>query len=127
VDVRALIVDHDDGNNTALLRQLGQQGYTAIAVDSVHQARVMLAPQALDLVLLGVELPDGNGFAFCAEARERLGDATVIVLMTGYNTPLRRVTGIQLGADDVVSRSCQPEELFARIDACQRRRTRAPL
>ena len=101
---------------------LQYHGYTVQVAQGAAQARALVGTHRFDLVLLADELADGNGFPLCAELREHLGDNAIIVLLLADDTPVRRVTAMQLGADDVVSVPYDEHELLARIEAHQRRR-----
>ena len=120
--MRALIVDNNAADTTKLAEYLCRGDYTPVSVSSVHQARLILASQSFDLLLLEIELPDGSGLKLCAEVRRWLGGRMVIIFVSIRDTPLQRVTGIQLGADDFIGKPCDAEELLARIEACRRRR-----
>jgi len=116
--VRLLLIDDTPSQYATLLQQ---QGYTVVTATSQH-ARTLIAAQPWDLVLLAAELANGNGFGLCAELRERMGHHVIIVLLLADDTPLRRVTAMQLGADDVVGVPYDEHELLARIEAHRRRR-----
>ncbi len=113
--MRVLIIDTPN-RYAALLRQQGN----VVVIATVAQARALAGAQPWDLVLLAVEL--ANGLGICAELRERLGDDVIIVLLLADDTPMRRVTAMQLGADDVVGVPYDEHELLARIEAHRRRR-----
>lgn len=118
----ALILDDNPADRVALARDLHRGGYATMAVTTLQQARQALIGQLFDLLILEVALPDGNGLQLCSEIREQLGDNMVIIFVSTYDTPVCRVVGIQLGADDFLGKPCDAEELLARIDARQRRR-----
>ncbi len=119
--MRALIVDSNAADTAKLAEYLCRGGYTPVSVTSVQQARLVLARQSFDLLLLEIELPDGSGLRLCAEVRKRLAGRLVIIFVSIRDTPLQRVTAIQLGADDFVGKPVDAEELLARIEVCRRR------
>jgi DNA-binding response OmpR family regulator len=120
--LRALAVDGNPDECAALVEYLRRDGYEAVGVDSVDQARQVLANQPLDLLLLGSILPDGSRLQLCNEIRERLGPEMVIILVNGDSTPYNGRVGLELGADDFVLTPFDAEELLARIEAKLRRR-----
>lgn len=122
VSVQALIVDNNSADHAPLLEQLHRAGYTSVAVALLKQAWQAILSQSFDLFLLELELPDGNGLSLCHDIRERLGNGVVIIFVSAQATPAQRAVGIQLGADDFLSKPCHAEELLARIDAHRRRR-----
>ena len=90
---------------------------------------VRAAAGDLDLIILGTTLPQRSGFSVCAELR-KTGVDTSILMLSSKTLAEERVTGLRLGADDCVPRSCDPNELIARVEALLRRvpkASRAPL
>ena len=122
VSVQALIVDNNSADHAPLLEHLQRAGYTSVAVALLKQAWQAILSQSFDLFLLELALPDGNGLSLCHDIRERLGNGVVIIFVSAQATPAQRAVGIQLGADDFLSKPCHAEELLARVDAHRRRR-----
>ena len=77
---------------------------------------------AIDLILLDVMLPHKDGFAVCREVR-RSGGSMPIILLTARTHEAEKVLGLELGADDYVTKPFSPMELRARIKAALRRNT----
>ena len=73
-----------------------------------------------DLVILGTTPAQRSGFSVCAELRKTGVDASIL-LLSSKTLAEKRVTGLRLGADDCVPRSCDPSELIARVEALLRR------
>ena len=119
--MKALILDSNAEDCADVIEHLRRVGYTSITVASVAQAREALEHQAFDVLLLEWALPDGDGAQLCNEIRERLGQGMLIMFMSSRDTPSRRVVALELGADDFLSKPCNPEELLARIEAHLRR------
>ena len=124
--VQALVLDNNEDDCALLMDNLRAAGYDAIGVASVRQAREALERQRFDLLLLELQLPDGDGLQLCNELRERLGDGMVIIFVTDRHKPASRVVGIELGADDFMSKPCDAGELLARIESRMRRRRSLP-
>ena len=119
--MKALILDSNAEDCADVIEHLRRVGYTSITVASVAQAREALEHQAFDVLLLEWTLPDGDGARLCNEIRERLGQGMLIMFVSSRDTPSRRVVALELGADDFLSKPCNPEELLARIEARLRR------
>jgi DNA-binding response OmpR family regulator len=84
----------------------------------------MLKQQPFDVVVLDVMLPDGDGFELCAMLHRR--SAIPVILLTARDTCADRVKGLDLGADDYVTKPFEPRELVARIKSLLRRRAGKP-
>lgn len=84
----------------------------------------MLAGNKFDLALIDISLPDGNGFTVCTEIKET-GDVPVIFL-TASGDEASVVTGLNMGADDYVTKPFRPRELIARIGTALRKNGRSP-
>lgn len=114
-----LVVDDEPGMLRLLSLYLRQAGYAvataATGADAVHEVRL----GGIDLVVLDIGLPDIDGFSVCQYIR-RAGNVPVIML-TARSDPRDRISGLELGADDYVSKPFNPEELVARIRAVLRR------
>ncbi|MBA2405540.1 MAG: response regulator transcription factor [Bdellovibrionales bacterium] len=82
---------------------------------SVQEAKVELAKQNFDLILLDVELPDGNGFEFCSSIQATHSHVSIFFL-TGHTNLSDKVLGFSAGADDYISKPFSPLELRARIE-----------
>ena len=114
-----LVVDDDPDIRTVLNDYLAGHD---MRVTTVAGGRAMVdafAAETIDLVLLDVRLPGENGMALARELRERA--PVPIVLLTGNAEEADRVMGLELGADDYVTKPFSPRELLARIRAVLRR------
>jgi DNA-binding response OmpR family regulator len=114
-----LIVDDDPDIRELVVEYLGKN---SMRVSAAHSGREMFArfdAEAIDLVLLDLKLPGEDGMQLARSLRDR---ATVpIVLLTGRNEEADRVMGLELGADDYVTKPFSPRELLARVRAVLRR------
>jgi DNA-binding response OmpR family regulator len=125
---RILLVDDALDDQRIISSSLGKTNEVRIA-STVAEARKCIAEEDFDLILLDVQLPDGDGFKFCAELQSE--DATrsvpVIFLTVRSETP-DKVMGFSLGAEDYVSKPFDAKELRARVEArikkASERRTR---
>ena len=81
----------------------------------------LLRQQTFDAVVLDVTLPDGDGFELCSRLHRR--DNLPVILLTARDTSADRVRGLDIGADDYVTKPFEPRELVARINSVLRRRS----
>ncbi|MBI1876259.1 MAG: response regulator transcription factor [Acidobacteria bacterium] len=117
---RILIVEDDPAIAVALEDDLRLEGY-AVEVVTDGEAAIRSAREgAFDLILLDLMLPKKDGFDVCRELR-RFGVNSRILLLTARTAETEKVLGLDLGADDYVTKPYSPKELRARIRALLRR------
>ena len=122
---RILIVEDEPSIALALEDDLRREGYvTETASDGEIAARKAIS-ERFDLILLDVMLPKKDGFDVCRDVR-RAGVQTPIVLLTAKTQESEKVLGLELGADDYVTKPYSARELRARVKA-HLRRNAAPL
>ena len=120
---RCLVVDDDPELLQSVCDYLRRFGLEAEAAPSALQMRARLAKGGIDIVVLDVMLPDGDGLALCAALRQKPETAQLpVIMLTAQGDPGSRVLGLELGADDYVAKPFEPRELVARIKAVLRRR-----
>lgn len=118
--MRVLLVE-DDAELADVLRDgLGEHGIESVWAGAFAEGRARAAAQHFDVILLDVMLPGGTGFELCRELRRR-GDATPILMLTARDAVDDRVTGLEVGADDYLSKPFAFRELLARVRALARR------
>jgi two-component system, OmpR family, KDP operon response regulator KdpE len=119
VRTRALVVE-DDPNIVDLIRSnLAVRGYdTVVSVDGLRALR-LLETESPDIVLLDLMLPEVDGFELCRQIRERSAVAIIVVSARGGERD--KVTALNVGADDYMTKPFSIEELLARITATLRR------
>lgn len=117
---RILVVEDEPGIALGLEEDLTLEGYGVeiVADGDVAVRRAREGP--FDLIVLDVMLPRKDGFQVCRELR-RTGVSTPIILLTARSQEAEKVLGLQLGADDYVTKPFSPLELRARIEAVLRR------
>lgn len=114
-----LVVDDDPAVRQLLQDYLADNDLRVTAVASGREMLNTFDTEAIDLVLLDLRLPGEDGLMLARSLRER---ATVpIVLLTGKTEEADRVMGLELGADDYVTKPFSPRELLARLRAVMRR------
>ncbi len=119
-DIHLLVVEDERNVGETLAERLQGAGYRVTLADSAARARQAWRTEAPALALLDVGLPDGNGFAL---ARELRGAApqTAIIFLTAHGNPEERVRGLELGADDYITKPFHFRELLLRIQNCLKR------
>jgi two-component system alkaline phosphatase synthesis response regulator PhoP len=115
-----LIVEDEKNVGETLAERLQAAGYRVTLAVSAAQARQAWRAQAPHLVLLDVGLPDGNGFELAAELRSA-APQSAIVFLTARGNPEDRVRGLELGADDYLTKPFHFRELLLRIQNCLKR------
>ena len=122
--VRILVVE-DDPSVRLSLRLAGQkEGFEVAEAGSGPEALAELARARPDLVLLDLMLPGQSGFDVCRALHQREPTLPVIIL-TARGDEVDKVVGLELGADDYITKPFSPRELIARIRAVLRRAARA--
>jgi len=115
-----LVVEDDKNVGETLAERLQAAGYRVTLASSATRARQAWSAQAPQLVLLDVGLPDGNGFELAAELRTAVPQSA-IVFLTAHGNPEERVRGLELGADDYLTKPFHFRELLLRIQNCLKR------
>ena len=117
---RILVVEDEPGIKLALEDDLKREGYDVEVASDGDDASLRARERSYDLILLDVMLPRKDGFEVCREVR-RAGIRTPIILLTAKAQEAEKVLGLELGADDYVTKPYSPRELRARIKAALRR------
>ncbi|GAA2519774.1 response regulator transcription factor [Winogradskya humida] len=118
--MRILLVEDDRRVSAVMVSMLQRRGYD---VEHAATAGAALAAAPCDLVLLDLNLPDGDGLDVCRTLRARSANLGIIAV-TARAEERDRVTGLRVGADDYVVKPYSMAELQARIEALLRRATR---
>ena len=103
-------------NLTLLLRS---EGFSVTYASSQKEAISMLSEHTFDLSLIDLSLPDGNGFTICTEIKQQ--SKIPVIFLTASGDEASVVTGLNLGADDYITKPFRPRELIARIQAALRK------
>lgn len=114
-----LLVEDDKAIIENLTEFLAAEGFQVKAVSGQSQAVGLLEEEAFDLALLDISLEEGNGFAVCAYMKQNT-DIPVIFL-TASGDEYSVVSGLDMGADDYISKPFRPRELVSRINRVLRR------
>jgi DNA-binding response OmpR family regulator len=119
---RILVVEDDASIALGLEDDLSLEGYEVEVARDGEAATVRAKDGSFDLILLDVMLPKKDGFEVCRELR-RAGLKTPIIMLTAKAHEAEKVMGLELGADDYVTKPFSPAELRARVRAVLRRAT----
>lgn len=116
-----LLVEDDKSIVTNLTEFLQKEGFFITSVDGQGKALALLEESALefDLILLDVSLAEGNGFSVCRAAKSTTN--LPVIFLTASGDEFSVVTGLDLGADDYISKPFRPRELVSRIHNILRR------
>ena len=118
--LRILVVEDDPLLAESLVRALQEQGYRAGHARTGHEADELLRGDRYDLLVLDIGLPDFDGFEVLRRLRAR-ADATPVLIVTAHGEVDERVRGLDLGADDYLTKPFSLPELEARVRALLRR------
>ncbi len=114
-----LVIEDDPDMRITLVRLLNKEGYTALGAESGEIALKTFKKSRIDLILLDISLPDTDGITI---AREIRGHSDVpIIFVTGKSHVIDRVVGLEIGADDYLTKPFNSRELTARINTVFRR------
>jgi len=122
---KVLVVDDEASIRRILDTRLSMIGYTVITASDGEEALFLFRKEAPNLVILDVMMPKLDGYGVCQEIR-KTSDVPVIML-TALGDVADRITGLELGADDYVTKPFSPKELEARIRSVLRRSEKAQL
>jgi DNA-binding response OmpR family regulator len=115
-----LIIEDDPGVAQSLQEGLKREGYTVTWKDKGAEGVQFALGQQPHLILLDVRLPDGSGFDFCRQLRQK-GQRMPVIMLTVQREEMDKVLGLEMGADDYVTKPFSLRELLSRIRAQLRR------
>ena len=116
---RVLVVDDDRGLSTVLVAALGDEGFAVTVADDGLAGLRRFEADGADLIILDVLMPEMDGLEVCRRVRRK--SKVPIVLLSSRGDEVDRVTGLETGADDYVTKPFSTRELVARIRALERR------
>lgn len=117
---KILIIEDDPAIGQSLLDGLRQHGFQAELCKTGTSGVEYVQRQAPHLVVLDVRLPDGSGFDFCRQLRQK-GLRQPIIMLTAQHDELDKVLGLEMGADDYMTKPFSMRELVSRVRAQLRR------
>ncbi len=119
-----LVVDDDDNQRWLLKTYLHKHGYEVLLAENGTVMREQIESRLVDLVLLDVTMPGEDGFTLARYLREH--HDVGIIMCTASDELIDRVVGLEIGADDYVTKPFEPRELMARMKAVLRRISTKP-
>src|SRR6185312_4363938 len=119
-----LVVDDDRRIRDLLSRFLSTEGYRVTTADTAAEARAKLKHLSFDLLILDVMMPGENGFDFAKSLRDTSN--VPILMLTARDAAESRIKGLEMGADDYLSKPFEPRELSLRIASILKRARPAP-
>ena len=117
--MKVLIVEDEQGIADNILYALKQEGFSAEHVLLGQDCIALLKSQLFDIVILDVGLPDIGGFEVCKQIR--MFSDVPIIFLTARDHEIDRVVGLEIGADDYVTKPFSPRELVARVKVILKR------
>ena len=114
-----LIIDDDDRIRTLLKRYLSENGFRTSTAGNAKEARALMASVDFDVLVLDVMMPGETGFELTKSVRA--ASNVPILLLTARGLPEDRIEGLELGADDYLSKPFEPRELLLRVNSLLRR------
>jgi two-component system OmpR family response regulator len=116
-----LVVDDDRDIRMLLAEQLESHGFLTLTADSGRAMRRLLKREAVDLVVLDLNLANEDGLGLCRDLRAT--SSLPVIILTARGEPIDRILGLEMGADDYMPKPFEPRELVARIRNVLRRRS----
>lgn len=120
--MRILLVEDDEPLAMGIEYALKKQEFFVSTAKSIKEAHLLFSEE-IDLILLDVTLPDGNGYDFCK--RIRLTSDVPIIFMTALDDEPNVVFGLDIGGDDYITKPVRISELVSRINALMRRQKKS--
>jgi len=117
---KILIIEDDPGILLSLKDEFESEGYTVSTAEDGEKGLEIAKQQRPDLIILDIMLPVLDGYEVCKRLRME-GDTTPIIMLTVKDKEIDRVLGLELGADDYVTKPFSLRELMARVKAVLRR------
>ena len=121
-----LIVDDDREIRELVGNYLKKNGLRTTVVADGRQMRSFLEANTVDLIVLDIMMPGDDGLQLCRELRSGKQKATPILMLTARNDETDRILGLEMGADDYLTKPFAARELLARINAVLRRTRMLP-
>lgn len=122
---KILLVEDDVSIIEKLEELLKGEGFQVVNAQRQSKALELLEEEKFDLILLDISLPDGSGYAICSAAKAATLDNknkdVPVIFITAYDDEISAVTGLDMGAEDYITKPFRPRELVSRIKNILRR------
>jgi two-component system catabolic regulation response regulator CreB len=120
MSIKSILVVEDEPNIAApLIRVLKEQGFDAMRVATIFEAKDAMKNNNFSAIVLDIGLPDGNGFDFCKELRK--SNNIPILFLTALSDEVDKIVGLEIGADDYMTKPFSSREVSAKLKAILRR------
>ena len=120
-----LIVDDEPDVREVLQEYFAAHGFEVLAAADARAARELVQARRADVALIDIHMPGEDGLSLARHLREHY-EGLAIVMLTSASTVVDRIVGLEVGADDYVSKPFDPRELLARVRSVLRRTTAPP-
>lgn len=117
-----MLVEDDKSIQVGLSYSLESEGYRVVSAGTVREALTHLNDEIFDLLMLDLSLPDGSGYEICRAART--SRQTPVIFLTASDEEMNVVMGLEMGADDYVTKPFRLRELLSRVKSVLRRNER---
>ena len=114
-----IVVDDEAPTREMLGEYLGMQGFDVTLCDGGRSLRQAIEVRVPDLIVLDLNMPEEDGLSIVRDLKQRTRVA--VIMLTATASPVDRIVGLELGADDYLAKPCELRELLARIRAVLRR------
>jgi len=121
-EINLLIVDDEEGFRKIMSRELAHSGYVVESAGTLEEARHRIAAKSFHLVVLDVQLPDGNGLDLLAEIKEA-SPATEVIMLTAFGTVNEAVRAMREGANHFLTKPCKLDEMEAILEKALQHQT----
>ena len=119
---RLLLVEDDESLALGIEFSLKDGGYEVSIASTVESGKILFHSEQFDLILLDVNLPDGNGYELCKYIRNK--SDVPIIFLTACDEEVNIVQGLEIGGDDYITKPFRVRELLSRINASVRRNSK---
>lgn len=123
--ITVLLIDDEASLREPLAEYLSGQGFRVTEAESSAAARARLLRERPDIALVDIMMPGEDGLSLCRHLAE--AQQLPVILLTARGEAMDRIVGLEIGADDYVTKPFEPRELVARIRSVLRRASRSPL
>ena len=119
---KLLLVEDDESLAIGIEFTLKDEGYEILRACTIKQAKEFFEADEIDLIILDVNLPDGNGYDLCREIRKK--SDVPIMFLTALDEEVNIVLGLEIGGDDYITKPFRVRELLSRVKALLRRNSK---
>lgn len=124
--MKVLIVEDDQKLAILTKEQLERASFAVDLAENIEDGLFQAVEYEYDCIVLDLNLPDGSGLMLCKRLRES-GNSTPILILTARGNLADKINGLDLGADDYITKPVESQELLARVRALIRRNSKIPL